>query len=102
MFLRYLSFVFITDERPQLCESMETAIANMCMNNNFPKVKMNFKISKIFFKSIFQISAFAYVDARRDNISVESLRNDIINLLKVFKLRGKPLMGQKIPASYMK
>ena len=41
------------------------------------------------------------VDTTRENLSVRSLRVMIKDVLDEHKIKGQPLIGQKVPASYM-
>ncbi|KAL5013850.1 hypothetical protein ScPMuIL_008120, partial [Solemya velum] len=44
----------------------------------------------------------AVVDCTNENPGIEELRNSIKNVIDNYSVRGQPVMGQKVPASYVK
>lgn len=80
------SFLFLSSaNRADKIREMQEAIKAMTCGIGFPKVH-----------------DFAEVDARRDNSTVEDLREKIEKLLQCFKIKREPLVGQTVPESYLR
>ncbi|XP_064633559.1 leucine-rich repeat serine/threonine-protein kinase 2-like isoform X2 [Lineus longissimus] len=73
------------DERDERISEMTDLIRDLCSKPGFPKV-----------------SDFKCVNGKRDNREIEKLRTTIKSVIEEFKVKGQPVMGQKVPASYIK
>ncbi|CAH1784292.1 unnamed protein product [Owenia fusiformis] len=73
------------EDREEQAKEMRSKIGELCRKPGFPDV-----------------IGFAEVCCTRENIGVEKLRDLIKSTLDNFKVKGQNVMGQKVPASYVK
>ncbi|XP_070193267.1 leucine-rich repeat serine/threonine-protein kinase 2-like isoform X2 [Littorina saxatilis] len=73
-------------------ESRETTIAAF-------EAKLSDLMSKPGFPTI---SCAAIVDLTKESPELDKLRKKLVDIVDEYKVRGQPVMGQKVPASYVK
>ncbi|XP_059152219.1 leucine-rich repeat serine/threonine-protein kinase 2-like [Physella acuta] len=66
-------------------------------------VEFESKLQKLMNKPGFPaITCFAIVDLTKESHELQLLRNKVKDTVDEFKVKGQPVMGQKVPASYVK
>ncbi|KAH9504825.1 hypothetical protein Btru_062039 [Bulinus truncatus] len=61
------------------------------------------KLKELFNKPGFPVvSCFAFIDLTKETPELQKLRKQVQETVDEFKIKGQPVMGQKVPASYVK
>nr|KAG5687425.1 hypothetical protein BaRGS_019824 [Batillaria attramentaria] len=77
--------VIIVDTREEVLASFDAKLKDLALKAGFPKINCS-----------------AIVDLKKETPELERLRKKVFEIVDEYKVKGKPVMGQKVPASYVK